>query len=544
MDQRNQARWTDDQYLTKDELKKSLGISSIDPIWNKILDYRRANARALNLKSSSKITFTFCDSPALAKKYSDFEAKLGEYTNELSHLTDSPKVLNRFQQEAAYQVLQWVNEAEKAKVSELSIRAMLNGTYCEHDETHIPLLGYRDNLADMRHHRLSGLCEDLLALIYQRETGEEELTSFYRQSDPVNRWSTIQVNSDYLWAHYDDIPDKMEEMFSFAEDPDPSCFLRAAGVLFDVLYIKPFDAHNECIAALCAKYVLMQEYGSAAALIPVEGLITPSQLRLSSAMKNTQRENDLTYFIFYVIDTLSPLLDRFARIIATVTADVMDEERAPLSPSDLEGYVPKERKPRTPTNPASRPFSYSQPNASVTENVEQSNYSVSEETVSSDDREEKELEAPSPVQKPAEEAEEESRDSTTISLKEEKPEPAPVVHIEPRVTVPTINSLEEMPQGRAERAISLPEKKLSEREVKEYARYIVETNPNIRRQQASFYANHSTLGRYYTIQDYKRTMKVAYETARTSMDNLAANGFYQKVKFKNKFVYTPIKQGE
>jgi hypothetical protein len=72
----------------------------------------------------------------------------------------------------------------------------------------------------------------------------------------------------------------------------------------------------------------------------------------------------------------------------------------------------------------------------------------------------------------------------------------------------------------------------------------VETNPRIRKPQALFFASHSSLGRYYTIQDYKRTIRCAYETARTSMDNLAAEGFYQKLQIKNKFVYTPIKQGE
>ncbi len=85
---------------------------------------------------------------------------------------------------------------------------------------------------------------------------------------------------------------------------------------------------------------------------------------------------------------------------------------------------------------------------------------------------------------------------------------------------------------------------MSDKEIREYARYILETNPNIRKQQAFFYASHATLGRYYTIQDYKKATKCAYETARTSMDNLAAQGFYKKLQLKNKFVYTPIKQGE
>jgi hypothetical protein len=128
-----------------------------------------------------------------------------------------------------------------------------------------------------------------------------------------------------------------------------------------------------------------------------------------------------------------------------------------------------------------------------------------------------------------------------------KPEPAKVVAKpapEPLKKAPVVPA-KPMTQTSDEIALStLPTSNLSDKELKEFARYIVETNPRIRKPQALFFASHSSLGRYYTIQDYKRTIRCAYETARTSMDNLAAEGFYQKLQIKNKFVYTPIKQGE
>ena len=40
--------------------------------------------------------------------------------------------------------------------------------------------------------------------------------------------------------------------------------------------------------------------------------------------------------------------------------------------------------------------------------------------------------------------------------------------------------------------------------------------------------------------EYKREQNVVYETARTSMDNLANLGFYKKEQIRNKFVYTPV----
>ena len=99
-------------------------------------------------------------------------------------------------------------------------------------------------------------------------------------------------------------------------------------------------------------------------------------------------------------------------------------------------------------------------------------------------------------------------------------------------------------ESKGKSAVTSPGASLSDKEVKETARYLLETNPLLRKKQALFYASHCTIGRFYTIQDFKKATRCAYETARTSMDGLAELGFYQKKQIKNKFVYTPISQGE
>ena len=85
---------------------------------------------------------------------------------------------------------------------------------------------------------------------------------------------------------------------------------------------------------------------------------------------------------------------------------------------------------------------------------------------------------------------------------------------------------------------------LSKSEIKDYIRYLLETNPNLNKKQATFLANHCTPGRFYTIQQFKDFASCVYETARTSMDKLAQEGYYEKLQFKNKFVYSPVKKGK
>ena len=42
------------------------------------------------------------------------------------------------------------------------------------------------------------------------------------------------------------------------------------------------------------------------------------------------------------------------------------------------------------------------------------------------------------------------------------------------------------------------------------------------------------------IEQFKKEEKTVYETARTSMEDLANRGFYRKLQIGKKFVYTPI----
>lgn len=81
---------------------------------------------------------------------------------------------------------------------------------------------------------------------------------------------------------------------------------------------------------------------------------------------------------------------------------------------------------------------------------------------------------------------------------------------------------------------------LAERDVESIVTNLLEVYPYLKRTQAHFYARHCTIGKHYTISQFKKEEDVAYETARTSMDFLAENGFYSKTKVRNKFVYSPV----
>lgn len=89
-------------------------------------------------------------------------------------------------------------------------------------------------------------------------------------------------------------------------------------------------------------------------------------------------------------------------------------------------------------------------------------------------------------------------------------------------------------------AVNYIPKAIDEKEAARLEIHLRELDPSLKKGEAKFYARHCTLGKKYTIQQYKKCIGCAYETARTSMEHLAELGYYRKEMIKNKFVYTPI----
>lgn len=114
-----------------------------------------------------------------------------------------------------------------------------------------------------------------------------------------------------------------------------------------------------------------------------------------------------------------------------------------------------------------------------------------------------------------------------------KPEPAPApTYVKPR---PKVEPVSNEPKVNVQAYQQLDEKAL-----RAAAEELLESDPHLRPAQAHFYVRHCSVGKYYTIQQFKKAEGVVYETARTSMDNLAKRGYYRREQVKNKFVYTPI----
>ena len=131
-----------------------------------------------------------------------------------------------------------------------------------------------------------------------------------------------------------------------------------------------------------------------------------------------------------------------------------------------------------------------------------------------------------------------------------EPAPAPVQHFEqPKQEAPEM-VMPEAPKKKTvkvtyvqeELAVAYIPVALDEKQAVLLEQDLLERDPELKKGEAKFYARHCTKGKKYTIAQYKKSLRCAYETARTSMDHLAELLYYRKEKIKNKYVYIPVER--
>jgi Fic family protein len=545
--------YTDEQYLSKSELQAVMKTSLIDGYWNDILAYRKKHETEYPFFTIPNKPIYLTATDAISARIEAAELKIARFLNLYKSLRDAHEI--ELARRAIYlESLRAISVLEGASMSELSLKALLNGTYGESNPLHAPVIAFRKALDFYSDKVVVGPTEDFLGDAYARLLGVEELTKFYRvrDFDAYAARAKFMYNPDYTYAPSEAIESLMQGLMGWLEKSDAAHFVKALAALYYLDYLKPFDDHNESLAALLAKDAYASsEQGDEAFLLPFEAVLASGSGYKALALE-TSRTGDLTYLVIHAIEVLMPLLDslteeinsvRVATYVPEYTALTGDEkaladlqnakksqqlslfDTATIPGPILAQAVPVTAAPTTVAVPV-----MATPTV-VTPIVPSPAVLKPAPVVPTPGPMAPSQSAPQAVSQPVVAA---SKAPSAASA-DKAPVAAPKKVREAPLAAPTIAE----PGTLAHDGPTL-----SEKEVREYVLYLLETNPHLNKNQAAFLASHCTPGRYYTIQQFKQTIKCAYETARTSMDKLAAEGYYEKLQVKNKFVYSPAPKGE
>ena len=490
-------RVTDDTYLTETLFNREYRMLGSAAIWQSVLSYRKEYQVAFKpLQTLNKFDFFYTGTDAILKKINIFENFLRHYIECFDY--QGGKKLEKVIQAGLLPCLAGINELESCEMSTLTLKAVLNHTYRNNETFHEPVLHYHSFLLEQYHRDDSSLPnDDFLGEALSALEGTEELTSFYRLKDfspNLSKVWKVQTNPDYAYCPYERIESSVNSLWdALTTNLNIPITIRTLATLFYLDWIQPFDEYNSSIAVLAAKRVLAGELGPGAYLIPLEAfLVELHKPEFDFLLKEVRRSGDLTYLLDAFMVKMRSCFADFENIEKTIEKEIREDERAELYHQD-EVKVEDE------------------PVEEISEIPEvQEEVSLSEKS--------------------------EVEEAPTISVKvEAKKEPSKtIIFPSPQLAQENENPV----------LSSFALSKMSEKEAKEYAQYLLETDPNLSRKQANFLATHLIPGRFYTIQQFKRFARCSYETARTSMDKLAASGYYTKSQIKNKFIYTPVVKGK
>ena len=496
------VRFTEGKYATKQEVGKELKMSMFDNIWSNILSYRSTFNRYLSIKSIEKNQLVLCYCPSVNALINSADMKLLRLMKESSRLSVGSGEAKRFEDECLIRSLTFVGKKHECDVTENYLRSLIHGDIREVSPNVKILSRYLEALNYIKRSFTNPVDVDFMGELYSCLMGSNELTSFYRTTEDTNRENRVLIDRIYTSAPVNLIDAMMDNLFLFIDTANQlSAASRASIAYYYINYVRPFASYSDEIALLVAKAILAHygDMGEMGALLPIESLLSENQEEVAKLFVEVQKTCDVTYFLNFALKQMEGKCDELFDFIARLKADVLKKDfyREDSPQPQQTSYVIEQpslfdMQQEEPVKPAPR--------------VEP----VRPEPV----RQQPVVEQPKPIEQPRVEE---------VKVVEQKPAEQPKAE----------------PQNE-QIAVSYIPPAIDEKQALRLEQHLLELDPSLRKHEAHFYARHCTLGKSYTIAQYKRMIGCVYETARTAMDHLVELGYYRKDSSNKKFIYTPI----
>ena len=494
-------RFTEDKYATKLEVGRELKVSSVDPFWSNILSYRSHFYHYLTIRTIEKNMLLFCGCPAINSLVNNLEVKLIRVNRECAMLAPNSKEAKNVDRTFKKEILNLLNECEQLEVGEDFITNVLRGEVVSAIPNNMLLVNYLNALNYIKRAYVNPIDEDFLAELYAKLLGTEELTTFYRNSEDRNPENRVLIDRVYTCAPVTLIGTMMNSLFTFISSSTLPTSLKAMITFFYINYVKPFAKYSEEVAVLMAKAVLAHEaFGDTVVMLPLERLLVLPREESARIYVEVQKTADVTYFIDYAYKALNKYCDSFLDDMAQAKVSEMREDFYRVDEDKADEEVEASEEPHIETIDL---------------------FAANEEV-------QEEAKPEFKVVPPAEERQE--------AKAEPQVEPRPAEVEAPKKKTVKVTYVQE------ELAVAYIPVALDEKQAVLLEQDLLERDPELKKGEAKFYARHCTKGKKYTIAQYKKSLRCAYETARTSMDHLAELLYYRKEKIKNKYVYIPVEK--
>ncbi len=546
-------KFSNEIYATKNDVIREMKTPLVDGIWSQVIEYRKAFYETLTLTNYDSTRFSVCLTPNISKKINNFERKLISILNKYSKLQRN--LANEYFKNKTYKkILRYIARKYKIDIQDTVLDGIIDGTITFNLPTDQTIIQrYYSCLQDIEENYLQDIDENTLGNFYSKLMGTEDLTEYYRKTD-TNKYNGYSIGRLKIGVAPQNIENSVNQLIRFINYDNQSLIVKAVATFYYIYYIRPFENYSEEIALLMLKKVLAyNDISSVAALLSFEALLENKD-ELESKIADCQKYYDLTYLINYVLDKIEPLTDRIADDIVesqniTIKKELYQADPEPIREQKEPIFESGAETTAIPTIEKSfiekEPLTHEELRGETVQEmfVEPVHEEKVDETIPEPVVEQEETvapifeETPEHVENVVEEPKHEEKDISVGRTEEEIKAYEDLV----KPVQPTLNGSDKVNFAQSI-AISNVPTGLTEDEATRLEEHLMEMNPNLSHGQAYFYARHCTIGMYYTVDQYKKCVGCAYETARSSMNNLVLLGYYKKELLKKKFVYLPVKR--
>ena len=455
-------RFTEDKYATKNEVARELHVTSVDTFWANIQSYRSHFYHYLSIRTIEKNMLVLCGCPAINTLTNNVEMRLIRANREYSMVLPNSKQYRILNNSFKREILNCLNKAEQLQVGDDFIDSVLRNEVVSAIPNNMLLVNYAKALNYIKRAYVNPINEDFIAAIYAHLLGTEELTEFYRQSEDRNPENRVLIDRVYTCAPVNLIGSMMNNLFSFIANSTLSTSLKAIITMFYINYVKPFARYSSEVGVLMAKAILAHEaFGDTIIDLPLEKLLLLPSEEEAKIYVEVQKTADVTYFVNYAFKYLNQYCENIFDTLAQSKTAELREDFYQADENPEEEVEEKEEEQTTLFN---------------TEEVE---------------------EVSKPVEEPAQAAE--------PSYEEEVQE---TVVEQPKKKTVKVQYIQE------ELAVSYIPVALDEKQAILLEQDLLERDPRLKKGEAKFYARHCTKGKKYTIAQYKKALRCAYERFR------------------------------
>jgi len=493
-------RFSNDQYLTYNQVAFELKTTLIDDIWRKVIEYREKFTYPLPIRTVDKNRFIVVLTPKITEKINSIERKLNKLLVTYASFMQNEDYKNEFDVIQAKNIISNIAAVYNVEANENFYQRLVTHNISSLSPSEMILNDYYHALQYLKNNVFAPLDENFISALASIFNAIEDPNYIYRTQEVKDQSQKALINKLFVAAPVNRIEEMVVDLIDFMQVSSASLFVKFVAIFFYFSYIKPFNYHSEEIALLFAKaYLQRSDLEQIAPILNLEVIHDEYKEKLDEIMLDVKKNNDLTYLINFIADIFLKQIAQFEELMADIKRRMIVEER------------------------------FQKENPQVPEAFKM------------------EVE-------PSNEVKEEKFEQQTLLLDEDKLE-QPVVSSSATILPQTSNPTYETPTTVVHKQdenvkietwmdIALPKVPvgLSEDDAQKIETHLREMDPSLSKLEAYFYARHCTIGKYYTISQFKEVTGCAYETARTSMDHLANSSYYRKEKFKNKFLYTPIKR--